>query len=81
MGRDPEADYARYRYACPGCGFHLRVPSSCNLTVYAGQQVAYWYLDTATKVKQIVTCSALDGDVGHGGCNGRVEEGWAERQG
>ncbi len=34
--------------------------ATSHLAAYDGQQVTYWYIDTATKVKQTVTCSALD---------------------
>jgi hypothetical protein len=57
-----ESFYPRGLEAAQYIGRYLGHPplATSHLTAYDSQQVTYWYLDTATKVKQTVTCSALN---------------------
>jgi predicted RNA-binding Zn-ribbon protein involved in translation (DUF1610 family) len=57
-----ESFYPKGLDAAQYIGRYLGHPplATSHLTAYDGQQVTYWYIDTATKAKQTVTCSALD---------------------
>jgi hypothetical protein len=54
--------YPRGLEAAQYIGRYLGHPplATSHITAYDGQQVTYWYIDTATGMKQTVTGSALD---------------------
>ena len=54
--------YPRGLEAAQYIGRYLGHPplATSHLSAYDGQQVTYWYIDTATSVRQTITCSALD---------------------
>jgi len=58
----PDSFYPKGLEAAKYIGRYLGHPplATSHLTAYNGQQVTYWYIDTATDEKQTVTCSALD---------------------